>query len=157
MKRYYWIVKFVVLVAVPPEVVMAIRPVPPVGTVAWTCEPSELTVIEVAGILLKVTLVVVEPLRPLPVMVTLCPTGPLDGEKPVMLGQYSELGGRLCVGEVKNVHILDSVPVTQQWGLLASRENVVCPQVNVVTFWLTVVPVHSCGNCCVHLLLPAQY
>ena len=77
------IVKLVELVAVPAGLVTLIGPVvAPLGTVAviWV---SEFTVKLAAGPL-KATAVV--PVKPVPVMVTLCPHPPLLGEKEVIVG-----------------------------------------------------------------------
>src|SRR6266478_49866 len=76
-------VKLPALVAVPPGVVTLIVPVVgPAGTVAWI-EVAELTV-KVALTPLNATAVV--PVKLVPLMVTLVPTGPLAGVKPVMVG-----------------------------------------------------------------------
>src|SRR6266850_1379408 len=76
-------VKLPALVAVPPGVVTLIVPVvAPVGTVA-RIEVAELTV-KVALAPLKATRVV--PLKLVPLMVTLVPTGPLAGVKLVIVG-----------------------------------------------------------------------
>src|SRR6185436_12500467 len=83
-------VKLPLLVAVPPGVVTPIRPVvAPVGTVAricvldWTLKPAEVP--------LKRTLVA--PVKFVPVIVTLVPTGPLVGANEVIVGA----GGGVCV------------------------------------------------------------
>jgi hypothetical protein len=74
----------IVLVAVPPEVVIAIGPVvAPAGTVAVTCE-SEFTA-KVADTPLKVSMIA--PVKPCPMMVTTVPTAPLIGVKLVMFGR----------------------------------------------------------------------
>lgn len=76
-------VKSVALVAVPAEFVIVIRPVvAPAGTVAviWV---SELTV-KVADVPLNLTAVIPE--KFVPVIVTVEPTGPLAGVKPVIVG-----------------------------------------------------------------------
>jgi hypothetical protein len=76
-------VKLVALVALPPFVITTILPVAaPVGTSAVT-SVSFITV-KVADFPSNVTLVVWS--RPVPVMVTEVPTGPLDGVKLVMVG-----------------------------------------------------------------------
>src|SRR2546427_8916971 len=76
-------VKLPALLAVPPGVVTLIVPVvAPVGTVAWI-ELAELTV-KVALAPLKATTVV--PVKLVPLMVTLVPTGPLAGVKLVIVG-----------------------------------------------------------------------
>ena len=75
--------KLVALFAVPPGVVMPILPVvAPVGTVAITCVSE--VVVGATPVPLNVTLVVW--LRPVPVIVTGVPTGPLGGEKLVIVG-----------------------------------------------------------------------
>ena len=64
--------------------VTAIRPlVAPAGTTAVICE-SELTVTEVAPVPLNVTPLAL--VKPLPLIVTEVPTGPLCGEKPLIVG-----------------------------------------------------------------------
>jgi hypothetical protein len=82
-------VKLVALVATPPPVVTVICPVLlPVATVALICV-SELTVNDAASVPLNRTNEA--PVNPVPLIVTLCPTGPLVGEKLVMVG----VGGAL--------------------------------------------------------------
>ena len=77
-------VKTAELVAVPPGVVTAMFPVTaPVGTVAVTCV-SEFTVKVVAATPPKVTLLV--PVRPVPVITTTAPGGPLVGLNPDTVG-----------------------------------------------------------------------
>src|ERR1700680_1916456 len=72
-------VKLVALMAFPPGVVIPILPLlAPVGTVAVTCV-SEFTVTVVATTAPKVTFVVL--MRPVPVIATDVPTGPLEGLK----------------------------------------------------------------------------
>jgi hypothetical protein len=72
------------LVPVPPAVVTDTVPlVAPVGTVAVTCV-AELTVNDVADVPLNFT--AVAPVKPVPVIVTDVPTGPLVGENPVTVG-----------------------------------------------------------------------
>jgi hypothetical protein len=72
-------VKSDALVAVPPGVVTAIGPVvAPTGTVAVACV-AEVTENDVALVPWKVT--AEAPLRSVPVIATLVPTGPLGGEK----------------------------------------------------------------------------
>jgi hypothetical protein len=71
------------LVALPFGVVTPIGPVvAPDGTAAVICE-SEFTV-KAAGVPLNPT--AVAPVKPLPVIVTDVPTGPLEGEKPLIEG-----------------------------------------------------------------------
>src|SRR6266508_6222103 len=81
-------VKLVVLVAVPPGVVTLIGPVvAPVGTVA-VIRVGEFTVNVIAATLLNVTEVVVKPvpLKFVPLIVTLVPTGPRVGVNEVIVG-----------------------------------------------------------------------
>ena len=76
-------VKLFVLVAVPPGVVTLSGPVvAPVGTVAWIVV-AEVTV-KLALTPLNVT--VVAPVKLVPLIVTLVPTGPLVGVKLVIVG-----------------------------------------------------------------------
>jgi len=78
-------VKFVTLVAVPPGVVTVIFPVTaPLGTVVVICVPDEFTENELATTPPNFT--AVAPVRPVPLMVTEVPTGPLDGEKDEIVG-----------------------------------------------------------------------
>ena len=78
-------VKFVLLVAVPPGVVTAMGPVvAAAGTAAVICVPPALTVY--AGWLTPLNLTLVAPVRFVPLMVTLVPTGPDVGAKLVMVG-----------------------------------------------------------------------
>jgi hypothetical protein len=77
-------VKSDALVAVPPAVVTAIGPVvAPAGTVAVTCV-AESTENVVALVPWKVT--ASAPVRSVPVIVTLVPTGPLGGVNPLIVG-----------------------------------------------------------------------
>jgi len=79
------IVKFVALVAVPPGVVTVIFPVTaPLGTVVVICVPDEFTENELATTPPNFT--AVAPVRPVPLMVTEVPTGPLDGENDEIVG-----------------------------------------------------------------------
>jgi hypothetical protein len=78
-------VKFVALVAVPPAVVTAILPVTaPLGTVAVICVPDGFTENEFAATPPNFT--AVAPARPVPLIVTEVPTGPLDGENDEIVG-----------------------------------------------------------------------
>jgi hypothetical protein len=78
-------VKLLALVAVPPEVVTLMGPVvAPLGTVA-VIEVDELTV-KLALVPLNRT--AVAPVNFVPLIVTLVPTGPLVGEKPVIVGGF---------------------------------------------------------------------
>jgi len=80
-------VKFVALLAVPPEVVTVIGPVvAPAGTVAITCEPLTL---KVALVPLNLTAVV--PVRFAPLIVTDVPTPPLPGEKLLIVGPDADV------------------------------------------------------------------
>src|SRR3977135_3394640 len=77
-------VKWVLLVPVPGAVVTLIGPVVvPLGTVA-VIDVDEMTVKVVALVPLKLT--PVAPVNPVPLPVTVVFTGPLVGEKPVMVG-----------------------------------------------------------------------
>ena len=77
-------VKFDALVAVPPGVVMLIVPVvAPLGTVAVICV-SLTTVNDADPVPLKLTPLV--PVKPVPVSVTVAPTRPIVGVKPVSAG-----------------------------------------------------------------------
>src|SRR6267378_7701545 len=76
-------VKLLALLVVPPAVVTPMGPVPaPAGTVAWITV-GELTVY-VALTLLKVT--ALAPLKLVPLIWTLVPTGPLGGAKSLIVG-----------------------------------------------------------------------
>ena len=78
-------VKFVALVAVPPGVVTVIFPVvAPLGTVAMILVPDPFTENEFAATPPNVT--AVAPVRPVPLIVTEVPTGPLDGENEEIVG-----------------------------------------------------------------------
>jgi hypothetical protein len=78
-------VKFVALVAVPPGVVTVIFPVTaPLGTVVMILVPDPFTENELAATPPNVT--AVAPVRPVPLMVTEVPTGPLDGENEEIVG-----------------------------------------------------------------------
>jgi hypothetical protein len=106
-------VKLLELVALPPFVVTAIVPVvAPVGTVAVIFE-SEFTVNE-ADTLLNVTFVAC--LRPVPVIVTEVPTGPLGGVKVAKVGVTLN-----CLGAVKVVVPVVTVtfPVSAPAGTVA--------------------------------------
>jgi hypothetical protein len=83
-------------VAVPPGVVTAIGPlVAPLGTVAMM-RVSDETVNADAGVPAKDT--DVAPLRPVPEIVTLVPTGPLDGLKDEIVGTGGGPGGGIGSG-----------------------------------------------------------
>jgi hypothetical protein len=117
--------KLVALVALPPLVVTAILPVAtPAGTSAVT-SVSEITV-KVADLLSNVTFVVC--FRPVPLMVTDVPTGPLVGLKLVMVGSTSNVC-RLVNVVVPVVTV--SAPVSATAGTVALM-NVVPVSVLVV-------------------------
>ncbi len=108
--------KFVVLVAVPPKVVVPIFPVfAPVGTVAFTCV-SEPTVTTVAFTPPNVTFVVC--LRLTPVMVTRVPAGPLVGLKLVICGITRNI---LLLFSVTPEVITVTEPVVAPLGTVAVR------------------------------------
>ena len=87
-------VKFPTLVAVPAGVVTAIFPlVAPAGTVAVIL--VAVTTLKLAGVPLKVTEVV--PVKFAPLMVTLAPITPVDGEKLVMRGATVKLVALVAV------------------------------------------------------------
>jgi hypothetical protein len=82
-------VKFVALVAVPPGVVTVIFPVTaPLGTVVVIFVPDAFTENELAATPPNFT--AVAPLRPVPLIVTEVPTGPLDGEKDEIVGTAAQ-------------------------------------------------------------------
>ncbi len=84
----YITVKLVVVLTLPPLVVTFTLPVvAPVGTVAVICE--SLTTANVAAVPLNVTAVVC--VRPVPLMVTTVPTGPLLGVNVVIVGDTRKL------------------------------------------------------------------
>ncbi len=102
--------KLVALVTLPPFVVTLIFPVvAPVGTVAVT-SISE-TAVKLADFPLNVTFVAC--IRPVPLMVTSVPTGPLDGENELIVGvTRNEL---LLVSVVEPVSLpllIQSAPLT---------------------------------------------
>ncbi len=102
------------LVTVPPVLVMTIFPViAPVGTVAVTWV-SELTVKVVVVTPPKVTLLVC--VSPVPVITTLVPTLPLDGEKLLMVGVTLKALG--LVAEPPEV-VTEIFPVLQALGTVA--------------------------------------
>jgi len=97
-------VKDATLVPVPPAVVTAIGPlVAPLGTVALidVSEPAENVV---AGVPLNVTLLA--PVKPVPVIDTTVPTGPLAGVNDEIAGVGS---GELDVGVTANSHVRQAV------------------------------------------------
>src|SRR5438552_966256 len=79
-------VKLLLLVAVPPGVVTLSGPlVAPLGTVA-AIEVEEFTV---KLLLVPLTRTAVAPVKAVPLIVTLVPTGPLAGVKPVIVGAFT--------------------------------------------------------------------
>src|SRR5438067_6631726 len=93
-------VKELLLVAVPSGVVTLTGPVvPPTGTVAEICV-DELTV-KVALVPLKFT--DVAPVKFVPLIVTLVPTGPLEGAKLVIVGGLVTVKALLLVADRKGV------------------------------------------------------
>ena len=103
------------LVAVPPGVVTLSGPVvAPAGTVAWIAV-AELTV-KLALTPLKAT--AVAPVRLVPLMVTLAPTGPLVGAKLVIVGSGTTVNAVLLVAEPPGVVTL-SGPVVAPTGTVA--------------------------------------
>ena len=104
------------LMALPPLVTNAILPVvAPVGTVAVICV-SEFTV-NVADVPLNVTLVAW--VRPVPVIMTDVPTGPLGGEKVLIVG--FTLNVALLVSVVAPVATV-TVPVSAPAGTVAKMK-----------------------------------
>jgi len=84
--------KLVAVVAVPPGVVTEIGPVvAPEGTVAVICVDE--STVKLAAVPLKVT--DVAPVRLVPVITTLVPTGPLVGLKPLIVAEVTSNGLRL--------------------------------------------------------------
>jgi len=118
-------VKLVALVALPPLVVTLIFPVvAPVGTVAVTSMSD--TAVKLADLPLNVTFVAC--IRPVPLMVTNVPTGPLDGENEVIFGVTRNVV--LLVSVVEPV-VTVTDPVSAADGTVAVR-NVVPESVTVV-------------------------
>jgi hypothetical protein len=105
-----WTVKFVELVAVPPGVVTAIGPVPAfIGTGAVICV-SKFTVKLVAVTPPKVT--AVAPVKPVPVITTEVPTGPIVGLNEVIVGRgavTSKLDGLMAVPSESVTSMLPSL------------------------------------------------
>jgi hypothetical protein len=92
------------LVAVPPPVVTAIAPdVAPLGTAALI-DVSEAAENVVAGVPLNVTLLA--PVKPVPVIDTVVPTGPLVGVNDEIVGVG---GDELAVGVTANSHVRQDV------------------------------------------------
>src|SRR5438309_8576365 len=125
-------VKLLLLVAVPPGVVTLIGPlVAPLGTVA---------VIEVAGLTVKAALTPLKatalaPVKLVPLMLTLVPTGPLPGVKPLIVGgltletvtvtgpEFQRTPKISCATAVKVCEPLPTVRVSQEteYGALVAR------------------------------------
>jgi len=107
--------KLLVLVAVPADVITLTGPVvAPAGTVAWIAE-AELTE-KMAPTPLKVT--DVTPLKLVPLMVTLVPTGPLAGVKLVIVGGFTTVNALLLVALPAELVTL-SGPVVAPTGTVA--------------------------------------
>ena len=121
-------VKFVALAAVPPGATTLIFPVvAPLGTVAWICVAE--STMNVADVPLKVTLDA--PVKPVPVIMTDVPIGPMTGRNNVTTGA----GGAATVNESRLVPVpsespTEIVPVVAPAGTVAvictfeSTENV---------------------------------
>jgi len=126
-------VKLPALVAVPPEVVTLSGPlVAPAGTVAW---------IAVAEVTVKVALVplnatAVAPVKLVPLMVTLVPTGPLVGEKFAIVGALTT---------VKLLALVAVPPdaVTLNGPLVAPAGTVAWMAVSEVTAKLALTPLNA--------------
>jgi hypothetical protein len=89
-------VKFVELVAVPSGLVTAIGPVvAPDGTVAVIF--CALSIVNVADVPLKDTLVTLGPLKLWPWIVTEVPTGPLAGENELIVGAAAQDAGAIAI------------------------------------------------------------
>jgi hypothetical protein len=102
-------VKFVELVAVPSGLATAIGPVvAPVGTVAVIL--CALSIVNVADVPLKLTLVTSGPLKLLPWIVTEVPTGPLAGENELIVGAAAKAAS--APGRATRIPISRSVAVT---------------------------------------------
>src|SRR3989442_1705909 len=113
-------VKLLALVAVPAEVVTRIGPVvAPLGTLAviWVFEFT----VKVAVVPLKVT--AVAPVKLVPLIVTVVPTGPLVGVKELIVG-----------GDVVTVKLLALVAVPAEVVTLMSPE--VAPLGAVAVIWV---------------------
>jgi hypothetical protein len=106
-------VKLVELFAVPPAVVTVMAPVlAPAGTVAviWVLD----TMVNVAAVPRNFT--AVAPVRPVPVMVTVAPTGALVGVKPVMVAVTLKAVELVAVPPVV---VTDITPVVAAAGTVA--------------------------------------
>jgi hypothetical protein len=102
-------VKFVELVAVPSGLVTAIGPVvAPDGTVEVIF--CALSIVNVADVPLKVTLVTLGPLKLWPWIVTEVPTGPLAGENDVIVGAAARAAS--APGRTTRITVSNTVPVT---------------------------------------------
>ena len=89
-------VKFVELVAVPSGLATAIGPVvAPAGTVVVIF--CALSIVNVADVPLKVTLVTLGPLKLWPWIVTKVPTGPLAGENELIVGAAAQDAGVIAI------------------------------------------------------------
>lgn len=126
-------VKFAPLVAFPPGVVTEIGPLlAPIGTVAMIFMPLNL---KLAVVTLKLTCVA--PFRFAPEIVTEMPTGPLAGEKPLMVGGALET--------TVNVDALVPVPpgvVTEIGPLVAPEGTVAVICVSRLTVKVALVPLN---------------
>ena len=93
-------VKFVELVAVPSGLATAIGPVvAPAGTVVVIF--CALSIVNVADVPLKVTLVTLGPLKFWPWIVTEDPTGPLAGENDEIVGAAAQAAGVIAIAAAK--------------------------------------------------------
>jgi hypothetical protein len=102
-------VKFVELVAVPSGLVTTIGPVlDPDGTVAVIF--CALSIVNVADVPLKVTLVTLGPLKLWPWIVTEVPTGPLAGENEVIVGAAARAAS--APGRTTKITVSNTVAVT---------------------------------------------
>src|SRR5436309_5452913 len=110
-------VKVLALVAVPPDVVTLSGPVvAPAGTVAWIAV-VDVTVKVVALVPLNRT--AVTPVKFVPLMVTFAPTGPLGGEKLVMVGALADRSEERRVGDDPPDVVTPSGPVVAPAGTVA--------------------------------------
>jgi hypothetical protein len=102
-------VKFVEVVAVPSGLVTTIGPVlDPDGTVAVIF--CALSIVNVADVPLKVTLVTLGPLKLWPWIVTEVPTGPLAGENEVIVGAAARAAS--APGRTTKITVSNTVAVT---------------------------------------------
>ena len=108
--------KLVALVAVPPAVVTLILPVmAPLGTVAVIC--VEESTVNVADTVRNLT--ALAPVNAVPVIVTLVPTGPLDGVKPVIVGAACVTLKLVALVAVPPAVVTLILPVTAPLGTVA--------------------------------------